>query len=67
MTPRCSPGPGLVALHMKPLLDTEMIDFMCRENNKEHLVRSVRIATVSLEASRLDLRRDLQVGIGIAP
>ena len=30
-----------VDLHMKPLLDTEMIDFICLENNKdlEHLVR----------------------------
>jgi hypothetical protein len=30
-----------VALHMRPLLDTEMIDFMCQDNNKdiEHLVR----------------------------
>ena len=30
-----------VALHMKPLLDTEMIDFICQENNKDigHLVR----------------------------
>ncbi len=30
-----------VALHMRPLLDTEMIDFMCQDNNKDldHMVR----------------------------
>jgi hypothetical protein len=30
-----------VNLHMKPLLDTEMIDFMCADNNKDpdHMVR----------------------------
>ncbi len=30
-----------VSLHMRPLLDTEMIDFMCQDNNKDldHLVR----------------------------
>jgi hypothetical protein len=27
--------PWTVSLHMKPLLDTEMIDFMCQENNKD--------------------------------
>jgi hypothetical protein len=29
-----------VALHMKPMLDTEMMDLMCMDNNKdiEHLV-----------------------------
>jgi len=27
--------PWTVALHMRPLLDTEMIDFMCQENNKD--------------------------------
>jgi hypothetical protein len=33
--------PWTVSLHMKPLLDTEMIDFICLENNKDvdHLVR----------------------------
>lgn len=33
--------PWTVSLHMKPLLDTEMIDFICQENNRdmEHLVR----------------------------
>ena len=33
--------PWTVSLHMKPLVDTEMIDFMCQENNKdlEHFVR----------------------------
>jgi hypothetical protein len=33
--------PWTVALHMKPLLDTEMMDFMCQENNKDidHLIR----------------------------
>jgi len=33
--------PWTVGLHMRPLLDTEMIDFMCQDNNKdiEHLVR----------------------------
>ncbi len=31
-----------VNLHMKPLLDTEMIDFICMENNRdiEHMVRA---------------------------
>ena len=30
-----------ISLHLKPLLDTEMIDFICQENNKDigHLVR----------------------------
>jgi len=30
-----------VSLHMKPLLDTEMIDFLCQENNKDisHMLR----------------------------
>ena len=39
--PKVFTKPWTVALHMKPLLDTEMIDFMCQENNKdlEHLVR----------------------------
>jgi hypothetical protein len=27
--------PWTVSLHIKPLLDTEMIDFMCQENNKD--------------------------------
>jgi hypothetical protein len=27
--------PWTVALHLKPLLDTEMIDFMCQDNNKD--------------------------------
>jgi len=33
--------PWTVSLHMRPLLDTEMIDFYCQDNNKdlEHLVR----------------------------
>jgi hypothetical protein len=33
--------PWTVALHMRPLLDTEMIDFFCQDNNKDlqHLVR----------------------------
>jgi hypothetical protein len=33
--------PWTVNLHMKPLVDTEMIDFMCQENNKDvkHFVR----------------------------
>ena len=33
--------PWTVALHMKPLLDTEMIDFICQENNKDltHMVQ----------------------------
>jgi hypothetical protein len=33
--------PWTVALHMRPLLDTEMIDFYCQDNNKDlkHLVR----------------------------
>ena len=33
--------PWTVSLHLKPLLDTEMIDFMCQENNKdiEHLIK----------------------------
>ncbi len=33
--------PWTVSLHMKPLLDTEMIDFMCQDNNRdpEHFVR----------------------------
>jgi hypothetical protein len=30
-----------VSLHMKPRLDTEMIDFMCQENNKD-MERMVR-------------------------
>ncbi|HEY7334073.1 MAG TPA: hypothetical protein VH639_04255 [Bryobacteraceae bacterium] len=38
--PKVFTKPWTVALHMKPLLDTEMIDFICLENNKdiEHLV-----------------------------
>jgi len=30
-----------VQLHLKPLADTEMIEYMCQENNKdvEHFVR----------------------------
>jgi hypothetical protein len=33
--------PWTVSLHMKPLVDTEMIDFMCQDNNKDlaHFVR----------------------------
>ena len=33
--------PWTVSLHLKPLLDTEMIDFMCQENNKDidHFVK----------------------------
>jgi hypothetical protein len=33
--------PWTVALHMRPLVDTEMIDFICQDNNKDlqHLVR----------------------------
>ena len=33
--------PWTVTLHMRPLVDTEMIDFYCQGNNKdlEHLVR----------------------------
>ena len=33
--------PWTVSLHMRPLVDTEMIDFYCQDNNKdlEHLVR----------------------------
>lgn len=33
--------PWTVQLHLKPLLDTEMIDFICMENNKDpaHMVR----------------------------
>jgi hypothetical protein len=33
--------PWTVALHMRSLVDTEMIDFMCQENNKDikHFVR----------------------------
>jgi hypothetical protein len=33
--------PWTVALHMRPLIDTEMIDFICQDNNKDlqHLVR----------------------------
>ena len=33
--------PWTVSLHTKPLLDTEMIDLMCQENNKDigHFVR----------------------------
>jgi len=39
--PKVFTKPWTVSLHMKPLLDTEMIDFMCQENNKdmEHMVR----------------------------
>ena len=34
-------APWTVNLHMKPLLDTEMMDFMCLENNKDpgHFIR----------------------------
>jgi hypothetical protein len=33
--------PWTVSLHMRPLVDTEMIDFFCQDNNKDlqHLVR----------------------------
>jgi hypothetical protein len=33
--------PWTVALHMRSLVDTEMIDFMCQDNNKDvnHFVR----------------------------
>jgi hypothetical protein len=33
--------PWTVSLHMRPLVDTEMIDFICQDNNKDlqHLVR----------------------------
>ena len=39
--PKVFTKPWTVALHMKPLLDTEMMDFICLENNKDiqHLVR----------------------------
>jgi hypothetical protein len=39
--PKVFTKPWTVALHMRPLVDTEMIDFMCQENNKdiEHFVR----------------------------
>jgi hypothetical protein len=39
--PKVFTKPWTAALHMRPLLDTEMIDFMCQENNKDigHLVR----------------------------
>lgn len=39
--PKVFTKPWTVTLHMKPLLDTEMIDFYCQENNKsiEHFVR----------------------------
>ena len=39
--PKVFTKPWTVALHMKPLLDTEMIDFICQENNKDigHMVR----------------------------
>ena len=39
--PKVFTKPWTVALHMRPLLDTEMIDFICLENNKDigHMVR----------------------------
>lgn len=39
--PKVFTKPWTVVLHMRPLLDTEMIDFMCQENNKDidHFVR----------------------------
>jgi hypothetical protein len=39
--PKVFTKPWTVALHMKPLLDTEMIDFYCQDNNKDldHMVR----------------------------
>jgi hypothetical protein len=39
--PKVFTKPWTVAVHMKPLLDTEMIDFMCQDNNKDigHFVR----------------------------
>jgi len=39
--PKVFTKPWTVSLHMRPLLDTEMIDFYCQDNNKdlEHLVR----------------------------
>jgi len=39
--PKVFTRPWTISLHMKPLLDTEMIDFICQENNKDigHLVR----------------------------
>ena len=39
--PKVFTKPWTVAVHMKPLLDTEMIDFMCQDNNKDigHMVR----------------------------
>lgn len=40
--PKVFTKPWTVAMHLKPLLDTEMIDFICMENNKdlEHLQRA---------------------------
>ena len=39
--PKVFTKPWTVALHMRPLVDTEMIDFICQDNNKDlqHLVR----------------------------
>jgi hypothetical protein len=39
--PKVFTKPWTVTIHLKPLLDTEMIDFICMENNKDlsHLVR----------------------------
>ncbi len=39
--PKVFTKPWTVSLHMRPLLDTEMLDFICMENNKdlEHMVR----------------------------
>ena len=39
--PRVFTKAWTVPVHMKPLLDTEMIDFMCQDNNKDpqHMVR----------------------------
>ena len=39
--PKVFTKPWTVNLHMRPLLDTEMLDFICMENNKdlEHMVR----------------------------
>ena len=41
MTPKCSRRAWTVELHMKPMVDTEMIEYMCEDNNKDSTLCSI--------------------------